>query len=164
MLVFFISSWLASFLHSLWLVRFELNVDNPKTTNIYIPKTRSPKTSATLIQNNVYFFFITIFRLAIPAFRQPFRNSCIRKGSDFTSLSILKGREICYLGLLKGPIGLIDEWNGFEKSSKRSVFEISSLLTDSLLPLQKSVERGWQNVNRRGFIDHQCKEVGTKVK
>ena len=37
------------------------------------------------------------------------RNSCIRKGSDFTSLSILKGREICHLGLLKGPIGLIDE-------------------------------------------------------
>ena len=28
--------------------------------------------------------------------------SCIRKG-------ILKGREICYLGLLKGTIGLIDE-------------------------------------------------------
>ena len=37
------------------------------------------------------------------------RNSCIRKGGDFTSLSILKGREICHLGLLKGPIGLIDE-------------------------------------------------------
>ena len=32
------------------------------------PKTRSPKTTAKLIQNNVYCFFITIFRLAIPAF------------------------------------------------------------------------------------------------
>ena len=38
------------------------------------------------------------------------RNGCIRKDSDFTSLSILKGGEICHLGLLKGPIGLIDEW------------------------------------------------------
>ena len=36
-------------------------------------------------------------------------DTCIRKGSDFTSLSILKGREICHLGLLKDPIGLTDE-------------------------------------------------------
>ena len=34
-------------------------------------KTGSPKTSATLIQNNVYCFFITIFLLAIPAFCKP---------------------------------------------------------------------------------------------
>ena len=54
-----------------------------------------------------------------------FWNSCIRKGGDFTSWSILKGREICRLGLLKGPVGLIDEWYGFEKSRKRSVFEIA---------------------------------------
>ena len=32
------------------------------------PKTRSPKTTAKLIHNNVHCFFITIFRLAIPAF------------------------------------------------------------------------------------------------
>ena len=32
------------------------------------PKTRSPKTTAKLIQNNVYCFFITIFQLAVPAF------------------------------------------------------------------------------------------------
>ena len=31
------------------------------------PKMRSPKTTAKLIQNNVYCFFITIFRLAVPA-------------------------------------------------------------------------------------------------
>ena len=31
-------------------------------------KTRSPRTIAKLIQNNVYCFFITIFGLAIPAF------------------------------------------------------------------------------------------------
>ena len=54
-----------------------------------------------------------------------FRNSCIRKGSDFTIWSILKDREICHLGLLKGPIGLIDEWYGFEKSRKRSIFKIA---------------------------------------
>ena len=53
------------------------------------------------------------------------RNICIRKGNDFASWSILKGREICHLGLLKGPIGLIDEWCGFEKSRKRSVFKIA---------------------------------------
>ena len=32
------------------------------------PKTKSLKTTAKLIQNNVYCLFITIFRLAIPAF------------------------------------------------------------------------------------------------
>ena len=32
---------------------------------------------------------------------------------------------MCHLGLLKGPIGLIDEWYGLEKSRKRSVFEIA---------------------------------------
>ena len=32
------------------------------------PKRRSPKTTAKLIQNNVYCFFMTIFRLAMPAF------------------------------------------------------------------------------------------------
>ena len=31
-------------------------------------KTRSTKTTAKLIHNNVYYFLITIFRLAIPAF------------------------------------------------------------------------------------------------
>ena len=31
-------------------------------------KTRSPRTTAKVIQNNVYCFFITIFGLAIPAF------------------------------------------------------------------------------------------------
>ena len=53
------------------------------------------------------------------------RNSCIKKGSDFTSWSILKGGKICHLGLLNGPIGLIDEWYDFEKSRERSVFEIA---------------------------------------
>ena len=35
------------------------------------PKTTSPKTTAKLIHNNVYCFFITIFRLAIPALCKP---------------------------------------------------------------------------------------------
>ena len=35
---------------------------------LYVSKTRRPKTAAKLIQNYVYCFFITIFRLVIPAF------------------------------------------------------------------------------------------------
>ena len=35
----------------------------------FLPRTRSPKTTAKLVQNNVYCFLnITIFRLAVPAF------------------------------------------------------------------------------------------------
>ena len=69
------------------------------------------------------------------------RNSCIRKGSDFTSWNILKGREICHLGLLKGPIELIDEWHGFEKSRKRSVFEIAC--SQPSISSSKSIQGGW---------------------
>ena len=47
-----------------WISRKEI-YDQPKYKQ---PKTRSPKTTAKLIQNNVHCFFITIFRLAIPAF------------------------------------------------------------------------------------------------
>ena len=35
--------------------------------NVFL-RTRSPKSTAKLVQNNVYCFFITIFRLAVPAF------------------------------------------------------------------------------------------------
>ena len=38
------------------------------------------------------------------------RNICIRKRNDFASWSILKGREICHLGLLKGPIYRATRW------------------------------------------------------
>ena len=69
------------------------------------------------------------------------RNICIRKGNDFASWSILKGREICHLGLLKGPIGLIDEWYGFKKSRKRSVFKIAWQRPS--ISFSKPVERGW---------------------
>ena len=50
---------------------------------------------------------------------------------DFSSWSIYKGREICRLGLLKGPKGLTDEFYGFIKSRKRSIFVIDSYLKDS---------------------------------
>ena len=65
------------------------------------------------------------------------RNSCIKKGSDFTSWSILKGGKICHLGLLNG---LIDEWYDFEKSRERSVFEIACSQT---LYFLCKVRRGW---------------------
>ena len=68
------------------------------------------------------------------------RNSCIKKGSDFTSWGILKGGKICHLGLLNGPIGLTDEWCGFEKSRERSVFEIACSQT---LYFLCKVRRGW---------------------
>ena len=45
--------------------RLDLNID--KTTSKVVETKRSPKTTAKLIENNVYCFFITIFWLAIPA-------------------------------------------------------------------------------------------------
>ena len=45
--------------------------------------------------------------------------------------SIWKGREICHLGLWKGPKGLTDEFYGFIKSRKRPIFVIDSYLNDS---------------------------------
>ena len=43
-------------------------------------------------------------------------------GKGFYSLKYTKGREIGHLGLLKGPKGLTDEFYGFIKSRKRSIF------------------------------------------
>ena len=83
-----------------------------------------------------------------------FWNSCIRKGGDFTSWSILKGREIYRLGLLKGPVGLIDEWYGFEKSRKRSVFE---MFTDPLFRLQSPSSAGDLNVTKKEKSKDYCK-------
>ena len=41
------------------------------------------------------------------------------------------GKKICHLGLWKGPKGLTDEFYGFIKSRKRSIFVIDSYLKDS---------------------------------
>ena len=49
----------------------------------------------------------------------------------FTSRSIGKGREICHLGLREDPKGLTDEFYGFNKSKKRSIFVIDCYLKDS---------------------------------
>ena len=38
---------------------------------------------------------------------------------------------VCHLGLWKGPKGLTDEFYGFIKSRKRSIFVIDSCLKDS---------------------------------
>ena len=67
-----------------------------------------------------------------------FQASGIWKGKDFTSWSILtKGRQICHLGLWKGPKGITDEFYGFIKSRKRSVFVIDSYLRDSAFTVVK---------------------------
>ena len=47
------------------------------------------------------------------------------------SRSIWKGREICHLGLWEDPKGLTDEFYGFKKSKKRSIFVIDCYLKDS---------------------------------
>ena len=60
-----------------------------------------------------------------------FQASGIWKDGDFTSWSISKGREICHLGMWKGPKGLKDELYGFIKSRKHSIFVIDSYLKDS---------------------------------
>ena len=65
------------------------------------------------------------------------------RGRDFTRWSIWKGREICHLGLWKGPKGLTDECYGFIKSGKRSIFVINSYLNDNAFTAVKEVyERG----------------------
>ena len=56
----------------------------------------------------------------------PIRGGSVRKGYLFQASGIRKGREICHLGLLKGPKGLTDEFYGFIKSRKRSSFVIDS--------------------------------------
>ena len=67
-----------------------------------------------------------------------FQASGIWKGRDFTSWSILtKCRQICHLGLWKGPKGITDEFYGFIKSRKRSVFVIDSYLRDSAFTVVK---------------------------
>ena len=46
-------------------VRYHTHTHTHPNTNMHIlSKKRSPKTTAKLIQNNVYCFFITIFRLS----------------------------------------------------------------------------------------------------
>ena len=51
-----------------------------------------------------------------------FQASGILEGRDLTTCYISKGREICHLGLLKGPKGLTDDFCGFKKSRKSSIF------------------------------------------
>ena len=71
----------------------------------------------------------------------PIRGGSARKGYLFQASGIWKGREICYLGLWKGPKGPTDEFYGFIKSRKRSIFVNDSYLKDSAftaLPAVKS--------------------------
>ena len=50
-----------------------------------------------------------------------FQASGIWKSRDFTSWCIKKDREICHLGLWKGPKGLTDEFYGFINSRRHSI-------------------------------------------
>ena len=57
------------------------------------------------------------------------------------------GREICQLGLCKGPKHeLTDEFYGFIKSRKRSIFVIDSYLKDSAFTKSK---KGMQKFQTR---------------
>ena len=63
------------------------------------------------------------------------------KGVSFQASGMWKGREICHLGLWKGPKGRTDEFYGFIKSRKRSSFKIDSYSNDSKV-LNKVCVRG----------------------
>ena len=52
-------------------------------------------------------------------------------GWGFYSLKYMKGWGNLSFGSVKGPKGLIDEFFGFIKSRKRSIFVIDSYLNDS---------------------------------
>ena len=78
-----------------------------------------------------------------------FQASGIWKGRDFTRCSIWKGREIYHLSLLKGPKGLTDEFYGFTKSRKRSIFVIANDINDGafiqqLKGMQSSKQGMWK--------------------
>ena len=65
--LFFITIFLTCCLVSICLYCCPFTPSQCVAINVFL-RTRSPKTTAKLIQNNVYCFFITLFRLAIPAF------------------------------------------------------------------------------------------------
>ena len=71
----------------------------------------------------------------------------IWKDRDFTRWSIWKGREICHLGLWKGPKGRTNEFYGFIKSGKRSIFVIDSYLNDNVFTEQlKGMQSSKQSI------------------
>ena len=53
------------------------------------------------------------------------------KGKGCYSLKYIKGKGNLSFGSVKGPKGLTDEFYGFLKSGKRSIFVIDSYLNDS---------------------------------
>ena len=61
----------------------------------------------------------------------PFSGFRFMKGSGSYSLKYMKGWGNLSSGSVKGPKGLIDEFFGFIKSRKRSIYMIDSYLNDS---------------------------------
>ena len=82
---------------------------------------------------SVSIVFLDVFFASLPSRTQEylFQASGIWKGRDFTCCSIWKGREIFHLGLWKGPKGRTNEFYGFIKSRKRSIFVIDCYLSDN---------------------------------
>ena len=100
----------------------------------------------------------------------------IWKDRDFTRSSIWKGREICHLGLWKRPKDLTNEFYGFIKSGKRSIFVIDSYLNDNAFTEQlkgmhspkQSIWKGYHlSIERRMYPFREkwyikCKGVGPR--
>ena len=53
------------------------------------------------------------------------------KGLGISLFEVYESREICYLGLWKGPKGRTDDFYGFIKSGKRSIIVLDSYLNDN---------------------------------
>ena len=134
------SAWLTSSSHPTWIVSIAFLIHpqaRVRCLNFKKYKFDTDKINLTLgrvngqiIMSGGYFLWWPIGGgFALKGYL--FQASGIRNGRDFSSWSIYKGGEICRLGLLKGPKGLTDEFYGFIKSRKRSIFVIDSYLKDS---------------------------------
>ena len=53
------------------------------------------------------------------------------KGLGISLFEVYESREICYLGVGKGPKGRTNDFYGFIKSGKRSIIVLDSYLNDN---------------------------------
>ena len=66
---------------------------------------------------------------------------------------------------MKGPKGLTDEFYGFIKSRKRSIFVIDSYLKDSAFTaVKRDAKFQTRYVKGVPFVNRRCKKRGTFVK
>ena len=66
-----------------------------------------------------------------------------REGILLVEVYIWRGREICHLGMLKGPKDQTDEFYVFIKSSKRSIFVVDSYLNDNAFTAATGMWKGY---------------------